>query len=120
MAESIKRTRWGKRKRRREAEILAKAESPETAELNGAVAAGALSGVALGAMAGPPGMIAGGLIGGAIGLAAGVVLEEAEAQRRSHDEDLDRDIGVYGGTIGEARQELPFEEEAKAEQEQDK
>lgn len=65
------------------------------------VAAGAAVGAVMGSIAGPPGAAIGALIGGAVGGAAGAALGRDEHEKQVHDEQLDRDIGVSGGTIGE-------------------
>jgi len=65
------------------------------------VAAGALAGAALGMLAGPPGAAVGALIGGAAGGLASIATERSEHARQAHVEQLDRDMGVIGGTIGE-------------------
>jgi hypothetical protein len=67
-----------------------------------------LSGMFVGAaVAGPIGAAGGALAGG---LAAGVALvaaHNANVAQREHDEQLDRDIGVVGGHIGEASPNAP-------------
>src|SRR5690349_2895292 len=68
--------------------------------LEGAAIAGAASGVAVGALAGPPGAIVGGAIGAAVGLMAGSTLEIDRAQARQHERALDDTIGVTGGDLG--------------------
>ena len=69
--------------------------------------AGAFAGAATGVVAGPPGIIAGAVIGGAVGAAAGVVAHEARLDHEAKDAEVDRDIGVVGGNIGEARADAP-------------
>ena len=64
--------------------------------------AGATAGATMGVLAGPPGIIAGALVGGAIGAAAAAALHIGQLERDLHDADLDREIGVYGGSIGDA------------------
>jgi hypothetical protein len=64
--------------------------------------AGAAAGAAVGAMAGPPGIAIGAIVGGAIGAAAGEALHMDHVEAARKDEQLDRDIGVSGGDIGEA------------------
>lgn len=66
------------------------------------VLAGAAVGATAGVLAGPPGIVVGAVIGGGISAATGVVLHEARLQHDAEDEQLDRDIGVIGGNIGEA------------------
>lgn len=65
-------------------------------------AAGAAAGAIAGTIAGPIGMAIGAMIGGFVGGAAGVAVETSGQQERAHDEQLDRDIGVSGGDLGEA------------------
>jgi phage tail tape-measure protein len=65
-------------------------------------AAGAAAGALAGTLAGPVGMAIGAVIGGFVGGAAGVAVETAETEKSAHDEQLDRDIGVSGGNLGEA------------------
>ena len=65
-------------------------------------AAGAAAGAVAGIIAGPPGVALGAVIGGVVGAAAGVALGKAGKEERLHDEQLDREIGVSGGHIGEA------------------
>lgn len=71
------------------------------------VLSGMFVGAAVGAIAGPIGAAGGALAGG---LAAGVALvaaHNANLAQREHDEQLDRDIGVVGGHIGEASPNAP-------------
>jgi hypothetical protein len=68
---------------------------------------GATAGAIAGSIAGPIGAIAGAVVGGAVGAVAGGALEDLEHQRHVHDEELDRDIGVIGGNIGEADPDQP-------------
>lgn len=69
--------------------------------------AGAAAGALVGALAGPPGAAVGALIGGAVGAAAAVATERSEHEKQAHEEQLDRDIGVIGGTIGEPSLQHP-------------
>jgi len=71
---------------------------PIALELAAGAAAGALTGV----IAGPPGAVIGAVLGGAVGVAAGVLRHQEVRAERAHEEELDRDIGVFGGHIGEA------------------
>lgn len=64
------------------------------------IVAGAAVGAVAGVVAGPPGAAVGALIGGIAGAAAGVAIERGEHEKQAHDEQLDRDIGVSGGSIG--------------------
>jgi len=76
-------------------------------ELVGATTlAGAIGGAALGAIAGPPGLILGGTVGAGIGLLAGSTLDAAVHEADAHDHDLDDVIGVSGGDLG-ARGVIP-------------
>lgn len=76
-------------------------------ELAAEALVGAAAGAATGVLAGPPGMVAGALLGGAIGAAAGAVLHGDRANHEAADEQLDEDIGVIGGNIGEAAPGAP-------------
>jgi hypothetical protein len=76
---------------------------PPVMDALGGMAAGAITGV----MAGPPGVIAGMVLGSAIGATAGLVAHREERRHRAEDDQLDRDIGVVGGTIGEAKPDQP-------------
>lgn len=84
----------------RKAERISHPPSVPPSLVEGALA-GAAAGVALGSIAGPPGMIAGAIVGTAIGTASGVVIGRSEHAQCVRDDELDRDIGVYG-KIGEA------------------
>lgn len=77
------------------------------AELAAETLAGAAAGAAVGVLAGPPGAIAGALIGGVIAAAVGATLHEELAHQRADDAQLDREIGVFGGSIGEAPPHAP-------------
>ena len=68
---------------------------------------GAAAGAATGMLAGPPGMIAGAVIGGSIGAAAGAVLHKDHVRLDDENAQLDRDIGVFGGSIGEVPLDAP-------------
>lgn len=65
------------------------------------------AGAATGAIAGPPGMLAGAVIGSALGAAAGIALDAQKVDEAHQDEELDREIGVVGGHIGEAPPNQP-------------
>jgi hypothetical protein len=71
------------------------------------VLGGAAAGALIGAIAGPAGAAVGAVVGSAVGIVAGAVLADAEHDRSVHDEELDRDIGVIGGHIGEASPNAP-------------
>jgi hypothetical protein len=66
------------------------------------IAIGAGAGAITGAVAGPPGAAIGAVIGGAIGAAAGYAIDAEAHERAAHESELDRDIGVFGGNLGEA------------------
>ncbi|MFO0761769.1 MAG: hypothetical protein U0359_35325 [Byssovorax sp.] len=66
------------------------------------IAIGAGAGAAMGAVGGPPGAAIGAVIGGAIGAAAGYAIDVEAHERAAHDQQLDMDIGVIGGDLGEA------------------
>jgi hypothetical protein len=78
--------------------------APVALEILSGVAAGAVTG----AVAGPPGIVAGAVLGGMAGAAAVVALDEAAAMNRAKDEQLDEDIGVVGGDLGNVQ---PMKEE---------
>jgi hypothetical protein len=75
--------------------------------------AGAAAGAAVGAIAGPPGAIAGAVLGAMAGAAAAVALHIGQLERDRHDEQLDRDMGVLGGSIGEAPPDAPRSERGR-------
>ena len=68
--------------------------------LETAVLAGAASGIAVGAIAGPPGAIVGGILGTAVGMVAGSTLDVAEKRAYAHDRELDDAIGITEGDLG--------------------
>lgn len=70
-------------------------------------AAGAAAGAIAGTLAGPIGMAIGAVIGGFVGGAAGVAVESADQEQSLRDEQLDREIGVSGGNLGEASPDQP-------------
>jgi phage tail tape-measure protein len=76
-------------------------------ELTAEALVGAAAGATTGALAGPPGIVAGALIGGAIGAVAGAMLHRDRVQHEADEEQLDRDIGVSGGNIGEVQPGAP-------------
>jgi hypothetical protein len=61
---------------------------------------GAVAGAAIGAIAGPAGIVAGGIVGTALGVIAGVGLDKAEHARDQHEKNLDDAIGVTKGDLG--------------------
>jgi hypothetical protein len=71
------------------------------------VAAGAAAGAATGAIAGPLGIAVGAIVGGAIGGIAGSTLAKDDDEKAAHDAQLDREIGVTAGHLGEARPDQP-------------
>lgn len=71
------------------------------------VAAGAAAGAATGAIAGPAGIIVGAIVGGAVGGITGSTLAKDEDEKAAHDAQLDREIGVTDGHLGEARPDQP-------------
>lgn len=71
------------------------------------VAAGAAAGAATGAIAGPAGIIVGAIVGGAVGGITGSTLAKDEDEKEAHDAQLDREIGVTEGHLGEARPDQP-------------
>ena len=75
--------------------------------LDYATVSGAVAGAALGAVAGPPGIVAGGIVGTAMGVLAGVGLDNAEHAAKAHDRELDDDIGVTKGDLGAAPPNAP-------------
>jgi hypothetical protein len=77
--------------------------APITMEIVGGAAAGAV----LGMVAGPRGMAFGAALGAVVGAAAGIALRDTEIRRERHDAQLDRDIGVFGGNLGEALPDQP-------------
>jgi hypothetical protein len=77
------------------------------AELAAETLAGAAAGAAMGMLGGPPGMVAGAVLGGAIAAAVGVTLHEEHACESAAEDELDREIGVIGGNIGEASPDAP-------------
>jgi hypothetical protein len=89
-------------------------ESPSEHQSAGAIMAeavvGAAAGAATGMLGGPPGRVAGAVIGGAIGAAAGAVLHRDQVRHSAEDAQLDRDIGVFGGSIGEVSPDAPKSE----------
>ncbi len=89
------------------AETAAGVPPPSSATVALEVIAGMAAGAITGAIAGPPGMIAGAVLGSAMGAAAGIALDAQNLEESRKDEELDRDIGVVGGTIGEASPNQP-------------
>ncbi len=73
-------------------------------------AAASIAAAAIGVIAGPAGVIAGALIGSVVGAGAGAMLADSSARRWHHDEELDKDIGVFDGRLGEAPPDAPAAE----------
>jgi hypothetical protein len=80
---------------------------PSSAPMAAGVLSGMAAGAAVGAMAGPPGILAGAVIGSAVGAAASIALDVQNVEDEQNDEQLDRDIGVFGGHLGEASPNQP-------------
>jgi hypothetical protein len=70
------------------------------------VLVGAAAGAATGLLAGPPGAIAGAVIGGVVGASAATALHR-DHDHAEHEAELDREIGVIGGNLGEASPDAP-------------
>jgi hypothetical protein len=85
-----------------EEELDERRDRPSAGEIAVEVLVGAAAGATTGALAGPPGMVAGAMIGGAIGAAAGAALHKDHVRLEAKEAQLDRDIGVIGGNLGEA------------------
>lgn len=68
---------------------------------------GVATGAAVGAIAGPPGLVIGAFIGGAAGVALAYALERKQHEDRLEEDRLDRDIGVIDGPIGAPSSEVP-------------
>lgn len=92
------------------AELKKKLDSVPPGEVAVDAVAGAAAGAVVGVLAGPPGIIAGAIIGGAIGGAAAAALHKTHLQEARKEEELDRDIGVIGGNLGEAPPDAPKSE----------
>jgi uncharacterized membrane protein len=88
-------------------ETRAPSDHVSVAEVAMDALAAAIAGAATGVLAGPPGIVAGAVIGGAIGAAARVAVHDTRIEHNAKEEKLDRDIGVIGGNIGEARADAP-------------
>jgi hypothetical protein len=58
-------------------------------------------------VAGPPGIVAGGIVGTALGIVAGLGLDNAERVHDERDKELDHDIGVSEGDLGAAPPNAP-------------
>jgi phage tail tape-measure protein len=82
-----------------------KPENKGVPEVVGGVAGGA-TGALAGAIAGPPGMIVGAIVGAMAGVAAGVALD-GPSDKELRDEELDREIGVTEGNIGDPSLQHP-------------
>jgi hypothetical protein len=89
-----------------EANILVPDDHASAGEIAIETLVGAAAGAAAGLLAGPPGVIAGAVIGGVVGASAATALHRDHDQAE-HDAELDRDIGVIGGNLGEADPDAP-------------
>lgn len=72
-----------------------------------AIVSGAIAGGAIGAVAGPPGIVVGGALGGMAATLATAVIEREEHAREVHEAELDETIGVIDGTMGAASPDAP-------------
>jgi hypothetical protein len=84
-----------------------RSDRPSAGEIAVEALVGAAAGATTGLLAGPPGIVAGAVIGGAIGAAAGAALHRDHLRLDAKDAQLDRDIGVIGGNLGEAPPNAP-------------
>lgn len=71
------------------------------------VVSGMLVGATMGAMAGPIGAAGGAIAGGLIAGAAAAAASMGNTDEQRHDEELDAEIGVSGGNLGEAKPNRP-------------
>ena len=85
----------------------ARLTKPRAALLDAATLSGAVAGAALGAIAGPPGIVAGGIVGTAVGVLTGVGLDKAQHARDRREKTLDDEIGVTKGDLGAASPDAP-------------
>jgi hypothetical protein len=85
-------------------------DQPSAGEIAVEALVGAAAGATTGALAGPPGAVAGAVIGGVIGAAVGAALHKDRLRLEAKDAQLDRDIGVIGGNLGEAPPDAPRSE----------
>jgi hypothetical protein len=70
-------------------------------------AVGVLGGAALGALAGPPGVIVGAVIGGTVGALAAGPFRDAELLRGAREDKMDVALGIYDGDVGAPNLEHP-------------
>jgi hypothetical protein len=70
-------------------------------------AAGAAAGAVVGAIAGPPGAIIGAILGAGAAAGTEIIGARDQTDRREHNAELDREIGVVGGHVGEASPSAP-------------
>jgi hypothetical protein len=68
---------------------------------------GALAGIAMGAVAGPGGLVVGGLLGALGGAGVADVLSKIQEHHSAHEQRIDEDIGVIGGDLGGAPPDQP-------------
>jgi hypothetical protein len=68
---------------------------------------GAATGAAIGLVAGPAGAVIGAAIGAVAGGVAADVAHRQAVEKRERDEELDREIGVTEGNLGEADPNAP-------------
>jgi hypothetical protein len=64
------------------------------------IAGAMVAGGAMGAVAGPPGIVAGVILGGLAGAVAAVALEKDADREATRTRELDAEIGVSGGDLG--------------------
>ena len=83
------------------------AEHHSHALLETSAVAGAVVGATVGSIAGPVGAAAGAAIGTALGAVTGNALDQEEERHSLHDHELDKAIGVEGGTIGRPSEPPP-------------
>ncbi len=82
-------------------------DRPSAGEIAVEALVGAAAGATTGILAGPPGMVAGAVIGSVVGAVAGVALHQDHVRLDAKEAQLDRDIGVIGGNLGEASPDAP-------------
>jgi len=87
--------------------VLREESAAEPVAVEAAAVVGAAAGALVGAIAGAPGIAIGAILGGAAGAAAAIATECGEREKQAHEDQLDRDIGVIGGTIGDPSLEHP-------------
>jgi len=75
-------------------------------EAGGAVV-GAIGGAGLGVLAGPPGIAAGAVIGAVVGTLTSWAMDSGSTAAAVADDELDKEIGVDGGSLGVATLQHP-------------